>query len=230
MENFLHNYALIYALNSTNPDLDIIRCVSGVRPSYRADFKKVEIYATPAYRISEFKLVGQRSKQRSTILKGKVAVIQDRLISWEELNPIGFTYNSIGESIAFKMEQIKYNFPNLGKYYKLPPLSTFICLTIGKSPPTLVRLGKKYITCRLHSVPLTNIKITSGTFSPSHPVNLNELSPDTQVLEGALVYLDPASLIINGRFKGKYLIGEHEGTQYTIAAPHSEIYPKIFNA
>jgi len=229
-EKVINNYALIYALNCIFQDLDIFRTASGVHPSYIDDFKKIRIYSTAAYRLSAFKrsLNKYQLKKSPTFLKQEKTIIKNLLLYWEETETVGFTYNVIGEKCTLLMERIRFNFPNKGKYYKLPPLSTFINFSFGVKPPSLVRIGKKLIPCRILSYPLENIQINDGVFLPNHPVNLNELPPETLPLEGSLLYLQPSPLLIDGKLNGKHITGEIDGLKCTIALPDSTRYPQIF--
>jgi len=229
-EKIINNYALIYALNSIFQEVDIYRTVSGVRPHYLEDFKKIQIYSTAAYRFNAFKrTIRSQWKRYPEFLKQEKTLIKDLIFFWDEAESVGFTYNAIGESCALKMEKIRFNFPNLGKYYKLPPLSTFISFSVGARPPSLVRLGKKLIPCRIHSFSLENIQVGDGIFSPNHPINLSELPPETIVRGGTPLYMQPTSLLLNGELKGKYIIGEIDGLKCTIVFPNPKRYPTIFD-
>lgn len=229
MENLINNYALMYAFNNQIPNININRIISGISPYYREDFKKIGIYSTPAYRISQFKKnIQKRTENYPEILQDQKAIINDNLIYWEESEPVGFTYNSIEESHTLKMKPLQYNFPNLGCYYKIPPLSTFICFTIGKKPPNFIRLGKKFVPCRVHSLLIKNIKLIDGTFYPYHPINLSELSSESQIIEGLLVYLQPTSILVDGKLKGKFIKGEINGFECIISIPNISLYPSVF--
>ncbi len=229
MENLLNNYALMYAFNNNLPDIKINRMISGIKPHYREDFEKIETYSTPAYRLSQYKkVIHEKTKDRPKILQGQRSIINDMIIDWEESDPIVFAYNSVGELCTFKMEPLKYNFPNLGYYHKMPPLSTFICFSIGKRPPNLIRLGKKLTPCRVQSLQLENTKQSSGNFYPSHPINLSELPSDAEIIEGVPVYMQPSSILTNSKVKGNFIQGNIDGLNCQILMPNALLYPTIF--
>ena len=52
-EDYIGNYALIYALNGHINTIQRIH--SGTKPFYLEDMKKIEIYSTPALILSKFK-------------------------------------------------------------------------------------------------------------------------------------------------------------------------------
>ncbi|MHA1749070.1 MAG: type I-D CRISPR-associated protein Cas5/Csc1 [Promethearchaeota archaeon] len=230
MENVINNYSLIYAFNNNFDDLNINRSFSGTKPFYLSDFKNVKIYSTPAYLLSDFRRYNSTwHLQLLNFLKSNKCIVYDKLIQWDESKQVMFTYNSIGELSTFKMESLRLNFPNLGHQSKFPPLTTFICFTIGEKPPNFIRLGKKLSTCRVQSTPLEKISLRKESFLPHHPVNISELSPDTYIIEGSMLYMNPSSLLINGKINGEFIQASKYDALFNIALPRPSFYPKVFH-
>ncbi|MHA1249867.1 MAG: type I-D CRISPR-associated protein Cas5/Csc1 [Candidatus Helarchaeota archaeon] len=229
MESIINNYSLIYAFNQRFSDLNINRAASGIKPHYLEDFKKIKIYSTPAYLLGDFRRNNSIWKLKlAGILKAQNSIIQDKIIQWEEDQKVIFTYNSIGESLSFKMEPLRLNFPNLGRQERYPPLTTFICFTIGKRPPNFIRLGKKLSVCRVFSLPLQKISLNLDNYYPHHPVNISEMPPNSRIIEGSMVYMQPASLLINGKLNGQHIRAQIEGSTFNIALPDPQYYPSVF--
>ncbi|MHA1756269.1 MAG: type I-D CRISPR-associated protein Cas5/Csc1 [Promethearchaeota archaeon] len=232
VERVINNYALIYAFNQYHSNININRAVSGVKPFYVDDFKKIKTYSTPAYLLSDFQKYNSIWKLNISKLLQKYNLIIDNNIinNWRENQSITFTYNSVGELASFKMEPLRLNFPNLGKQNKFPPLTTFICFTIGFKPPCFIRLGKKFAVCRTYSIPIEDLTIKNGTYYPHHPVNLIELVSKYEILEGSLIFMQPTSLLINGRLKGPYLQGHINNSHFNISLPDlRSYYPSVLN-
>lgn len=205
---FMGNYALNYAFNTDIPNIH--RIISGVSPFYRDDFKKITTYLTPAQPI------------------GRKSVIHDSIVSWEIKDPVTFTYNAVGETLTFGMAPAEFNFPNLGRYEKFCPLTTFVTFIIGPRRPVIIRWGKKLVPCRVHYLAVTDAIIREGKVRPSHPMNTAELATETKVTGGTFLFVKPATLVINQEINGRYIQGKVGNKQVNIVLPQPDLYPSVF--
>lgn len=220
MEQTIGNYALMYALNSNISEIQ--RLASGTKPFYSEDQKKMLIYATPASPLFHLRVP-------SDLLSSIMNSAYQAGNKYEEQEKVRFTYNAVGESIAFGMKPATYNIPNLGNYEKLTPLNIFYTFIFGEKGPSVIRLGKKQVPCRLHYYEIEKMTEISGEYSPNHPININDLElQSNDIVSGELVYVKPTPLIVNARLKGKFLKCTVNKADFYVMLPNRSIYPKVF--
>ncbi len=220
MEQFIGNYALMYALN--NEIEEIHRITSGTKPFYSEDRKKMHIYATPACPLFYSKL----SHDLLTIVMDNAFQVRN---DYKEQNKVKFTYNAVGESIAFGMKPAQYNIPNLGNYEKFSPLNIFYTFIFGGRGASVIRLGKKQVPCRIYYHEIENITEISGEYAPAHPINLNEFDfKANDFISGEIIHIRPVPLLVNAFLKGKFLKCSIMGSEFYIILPNKPLYPNIF--
>ncbi|MBD3408046.1 MAG: type I-D CRISPR-associated protein Cas5/Csc1 [Candidatus Lokiarchaeota archaeon] len=214
------NYALMYALNRDIPD--VRRVVSGTTPHYEEDLPKMRIYATPAAPSAHFPYARSRSGNNSRWLDQQITIGYEKLAMWREGDLTSITWNSIGSSLLDVMTRDRANLPKVGKYYKFPPLRSFYFYCVGESIPSLFRLGKKYTPIRANSMQL-EATLKDGKFSPTCPVNVQDLPDSTQILRGSLLTVLPAPLLLESELQGSYLEAYDQfGYPHRIPQPNTE--------
>jgi len=230
---YIHNYALMYALNTIEPTLQ--RVVSSTQPFYERDgkpnpeeFAHFSIYATPAVR-----------SHRSPSMNFKTELLSHTTTTASA--PELITWNALGEGqIAITEIAEKRSYPKFGAYFKYPPLSTFTFYTIG-SGPSVVRVGKKEAIARIEYQPLEVVKaltskeLTEPT-SISHPVNWLDLPPSVQPRFTTMYIMKPTRLMtevtlsfngINGDIPAVVKARDAVGNLHWIALPNTELYRSI---
>lgn len=204
------NTTLLYALNIGQEKLH--RIASQTRPLYDEDVGRFSVYAT----------AGEHAGTGSEVaLKGTAYRFG------HEGGLVKITYNSVDSTQLISMQQTvfhkkeeKLNFPKLGHYMYYPPLSTIRLFVLGGTGPSVIRLGKKLPPARVIYEKLENIHFfENGEFVPDHPVQVADLSKDTQILSGTIAILPNGLLLSNSRLKGKYYTGTIRGKRYTVAPP-----------
>ncbi len=215
----LNNYALMYGLN--RQVREVRRLLSGNIPHYDEDLPRMPIYATPARPTHETDAFSTKSGGFPRLERRPR--VGDEFIGFEaNLDLDRATWNSVGESLLWAMETAKINIPKLGVYYRLSPLVTFYFYTIGQSPPSIFRIGKKHSVARLHTVPLKGTR-KSGRFRPTCPVNVIDLPDETEIIRGALITVPPAPLLFDAELDGEYIEGQDStGTIHQIPVPNVE--------
>lgn len=208
----IHNTALLYAINRQE---QVHRIASGLEPHYDEDFRKFNMYITPA-RLLDHKTRG---------------VIATAIIDFQlQPNPVKVTYNAVN-TITQLTETGRLAVPNLGAYLSYPPLSTFVAYSLGGAPPPLIRIGKKLVPARILAKSLDIVKINETSdheFIPSHPVNPMDLPSDAKILEAEMYPMPPVSVLLNARIRGPHLIlKDDKGKVHTVAIPSKEKYPSL---
>jgi CRISPR type I-D-associated protein Csc1 len=220
MEQIIGNYALMYALN--NNVSEIHRLASGTKPFYAEDQRRMRIYATPASPLFHLRVP-------SDFLSSIMNSAYQSGIKYEAQQKVKFTYNAVGELIAFGMKPATLNIPNLGNYEKLTPLNIFYTFIFGGKGPSVIRLGKKQVPCRLHFYEIEKMTEIAGEYSPNHPININELEiQSNNIISGELVYVRPTPLLVNARLKGKFLKCTVNNVDFYVMLPNISIYPQVF--
>jgi|Deesub1362A_J573_1020465.scaffolds.fasta_scaffold00838_8 CRISPR type I-D-associated protein Csc1 len=207
----ISNTALLYAFNTHS---QIHRNASGNVPHYEEDAKRFTLYSTPAELLNEDKVViGDR------ILETNVS---------REL--VRITYNSVHtvtQSVDVGKVRVKVCFPMMGQYLKYRPLVPFQGFLIGGRSSSLIRLGKKLVPVRVHYEELENVRVREGKFTPSHPVNVNDLPPETNLVRGKIQVIPPTPIYTECVLDGKYIEGECSHRRYKIALPNENKYPEV---
>ncbi len=216
-ENIISNYALMYALN----DESFSRLASGTKPHYEEDIKRFSVYATPARPYSGSALIGEKK------------------IPWSWEDPVWISYNALDSTLLFTMEKDKiikrkYNVPKVGTYLKHPPLNTFEFFIIGSPKKKVIRIGKKLSPARIRLFKCEDIKIKSGRFTPSHPVNYMDIKEKTNIIRGRFLTIPPVPLILDAVLEGEYIecrfVNERGyKTKAIIALPDKNQYPGVFH-
>jgi CRISPR type I-D-associated protein Csc1 len=212
------NYAIMYGLNRNVPE--IRRLISGNNPYYEEDLPKMGIYATPAAPASAAYFPTKSVGSRQIDYRPKVGSNHIKFDS--EPRSTEITWNSTGTSLLWMMPTEKINIPKTGSYHKIVPLATFYFYTIGTPIPSIFRIGKKHTPARLDILPLT-VKEEQGRFRPTCPVNVVDLPADTEILEGSLVTIPPAPLLLEAELDGRYVKGlDESGIVHQIPVPDQE--------
>jgi CRISPR type I-D-associated protein Csc1 len=209
MTNYIGNYALIYAINRHIQAIQ--RNASGTKPYYRQDLPKISIYATPASSSSE----------------PKVPIAIDKIFAWENQPRVYITFNSV-DTLTQLTETGRANLPKIGQKAKHPPLNSFEFFAIGGNPHGIIRLGKKQIPCRIFASPLKVERLSTGIFTPSHPVNpadLPSLLPED--IERAELIRQTPPLFVNARLKATHYVCSDGKKTFHIAKPDPNKYPNV---
>ena len=221
IETIINNYALMYALNTKITEIH--RLFSGTIPFYDQDYKKFQIYSTPAYFLEDFKnLITKNKNARSKpmIFRGRKAIVKDILNEWRTSTKRSFTYNAMGESYSFGVSKAELNFPNKGTNEKIIPLNSFIAFIIAPTiGPSIIRLGKKMMPCRVKYYELEDIKIKKGKFQPDHPINAEEMENKAEFIEGSATIMRPTPIIKNCILSGRYLEARLDNFKFEIFYP-----------
>ncbi len=206
MTNFLGNYALMYAVNRTVARLH--RNVAGSIPFYEEDRKRFPIYCTPA------------------VPSNSLIQLCGTDLSWPWHEQVFITFNSINTILNTTIE-VHTNLPQLGRKGRLPPLNSFRFFAIGGDPAGLVRIGKKFVQARIHSVKLgLEREVTKPeSFAPSHPVNPADLE-SIELEEGVLVRQFPP-LIAEARIRAPHYICRSPSQTFKIAKPDVIKYASV---
>lgn len=202
------NYALMYAINREIPE--VRRVFSAHTPFYDVDLPLMKVYATPAASISSFQHVRSTETAKPSQWVGRQSVVGERNLGrWETEGIVGMTWNSIGESVLATMKRENINIPRTGVYYKISPLNSFYCYTVGEPIPSVFRLGKKFAPVRVRLFGL-NAVLKEGLFEPTCPVNVADLPEDTKMLRGSIATVPPSPLLLDSELEGKYLEAKDE--------------------
>jgi len=227
MEEVIGDHALCYALNRHVESIH--RAFSGTKPFYNEDLPKITLYSSPAYRLRDFFQITRSKKFKSSKspVASNTSLIKDFSISWESTTLETHKYNSTGESFTFGMEKSSMNFPNLGTYQKFPPLTTFVSFVFGAPRPSLIRLGKKLVPCRLHYFKLIHCKIKKGIFTPNHPVNAIDVKARYDLIKGEIILVKPNPIVINATLEGEYIEGSCNNEKFQFCLPNFDYYENI---
>jgi CRISPR type I-D-associated protein Csc1 len=200
----------MYALNRNISE--VRRLIDGNTPHYDEDLPRMNIYATPAASVQG--IHGKFDKK---------PFIGSHQISFPSTRQRAkITWNSTGSSLLWTMPQEKINIPKTGYYEKFTPLITYYFYSLGTPIPGVFRIGKKNSPARLQTISLS-IDEKHGTFRPTCPVNVVDLPDETEILEGSLITVPPAPLLLNSELKGEYVEGiDSYGTAHRIPTPNKE--------
>ncbi len=228
--DLIGNYALMYAINRNVSD--VRRVVSGTKPHYQEDLPKMEVYATPAAPSESFTYTSSpAAKSRNwDWLENETRIGDQQVGDWDEDALIPITWNSIGESLLDVMKRDGLNIPKTGTYYRYPPLASFYFYTVGGRVPKVFRLGKKYASVRASTYEV-QMERKDGIFESTCPVNVADLPERTEIIEGGLMTVPPAPLLVNAKLKGPYLQGsDMNGFVHRIPQPDPEKYATSWGA
>jgi hypothetical protein len=127
------------------------------------------------------------------------------------------------------MKQVNVNIPELGVYYKFPPLTCYEFFLLSKQPmKSIIRIGKKSCIARLQYEELTNIRHVRGTYAPNHLVNIADVPKGTTFKEGRVLYGFPTLLIAEGIFESDFIQAEDsKGKKILIQMPRIDIYQSL---
>ncbi|RLG21296.1 type I-D CRISPR-associated protein Cas5/Csc1 [Methanosarcinales archaeon] len=203
----ISNTALLYAFNT---HAQVHRNASGNVPHYDEDVKKFTLYSTPAELLNENRVV-----IGGKLLKSEVS---------REL--VRITYNSV-QTVTQSVDVGKVCFPMMGKYLKYRPLVPFYGFLIGGRSSSLIRIGKKLVPARVYYEEVEEVKVREGRFKPSHPVNVNDLPPETRLVRGKIQMIPPTPIYTECVLEGKYVEGKCGGNRCTLALPDAEKYPEV---
>jgi CRISPR type I-D-associated protein Csc1 len=206
---YIGNYALMYAINRHIHAIH--RNASGTKPYYQHDLQRISIYATPAFLSSE----------------SQIPLTIDKVLSWENQSPVYITFNSVNTSTQLT-ETGRANLPQIGKKGKYPPLNSFDFFAIGGNPQGLVRLGKKQVPCRIFSTPITIQRMSTESFTASHPVNpmdLPHISPED--IESAELIRQTPPLLVNVRMRATHYLCSDGDRTVRIVKPDAAKYPNV---
>ena len=209
MTNYIGNYALIYAINRHIQAIQ--RNASGTKPYYQQDLPKISIYVTPASLSSE----------------SEIPFARDKIFAWENQPQVYITFNSVN-TLTQLTETGRANLPQIGRKAKYPPLNSFDFFVIGGNPHGIIRLGKKQVPCRIFAIPLKVERLSTGSFTPSHPVNpadLASLLPED--IESAELIRQTPPLLVNARLKAAHYVCNDGKKTFRIAKPDSSRYPNV---
>ncbi len=191
--NYLHNYALTYALFNESR-IQVPYFCNSYRPTYADDLAHMqqgEVYVTPAAPIN----------------------IDYLLATWK----IGqVTYYRKSEQFGGR------NYPaNIGRAKELAPESTFACYVLSAAPVTLprwIRLGKWHSKALVETEEI-EVKLRNDAYVAAGP--LNPLDVPAGVLRAFdIISMPPSSLVANARCHGDYYeiergVGLPVGLRYT---------------
>lgn len=176
-ENYLHNYALTYALGfakSVYHDLDHI-------PHYEQDLKplnKQGIYLTPARPI-DFAYVTHTYK-------------------WADLR-----YQVRMEQSSVNLP----TFGRIRELAPESCFETFLISSKSLKIPQWIRLGKWMSKAEIKVKELTNLKIKKGIFTCAYPLNPLDVMFSNQLITYDVINMPPVSLIKNVTMNGDYYDG-----------------------
>jgi CRISPR type I-D-associated protein Csc1 len=144
---------------------------------------------------------------------------------------VKISYNSVDESIIFKMEDegVKRTFPKYGAYHRFPPKTEFIFYTIGGKGPGVVRVGKKSCPCRVRYKKLKIEAINKGKFRATHPVNPRHMPADLFIIDGLEVPIPPIRIFDNVLAEGEYIKASYGNKTHFIAIPDRKLFKRVFN-
>jgi CRISPR-associated protein Csc1 len=191
--NYLHNYALTYAMFNDSR-IQVPYFCNSYRPAYADDLAQMqqgEVYVTPA------------------------APLQiDYLLATWKIGQVSYYRKS--EQFGGR------NYPaNIGRAKELAPESTFRCYVLSAAPialPRWIRLGKWHSKALVETEEIT-VKHASADYVAATP--LNPLDVPTGVLRAFdIVSMPPSSLVANARCSGDYYeiergVGLPVGLRYT---------------
>ncbi len=197
-KDVIHNYALMYALNShfriTSPHSGTSR----------------KIVPTPKYK---------ELKDPSTRFYIPFHISPAKLTKTTSL--ISHFFNSVGTTISYAIEEDrdkKLNFPRIGSYQKISPLAEYTGVLSSPEPlpkTLIIRLGKKKAPCRI-----TFTSLSGSLRSIKTPVNIeNAVNPNDiianpkslpsyseksmiQIHSGNFVMIPPSPVLTNIRASG----------------------------
>jgi len=194
--NYLHNYALTYAMFNESR-IQVPYFCNSYRPTYADDLAKMqrgEVYVTPAAPIN----------------------IDYLLATWK----IGqVSYYRKSEQFGGR------NYPaNIGRAKELAPESTFRCYVLSAAPITLprwIRLGKWHSKA-LVETEVVPWKLKDDEYRAACPLNPLDV-PANRLRAFDIVSMPPSSLVANARCVGEYYeiergIGLPVGLRYTFPA------------
>ena len=178
----IHNYALSYALSNFSYGI-----FEGNKPRYFDYLKQMNIYATPAINL-------QASK-------------------------ITISFNAMDDLTLTTGDSKKSNTPNIGKrvyvnpiyetnnsYYSLRQFRLYAFCLKNAIPPSVIRVGKKGCSCRIHWEEILNpvAKLETQFFKPTHPVNPLDVSGEIDAFD--LVNIPPHSFFRTAKIKNDWVI------------------------
>lgn len=191
--NFLHNYALTYALFNESRIRVPYFCAS-YRPTYAEDLAQVQqggVYVTPAAPIH----------------------IDYLLATWK----IGqVSYYRRSEQFGGR------NYPaNIGRAKELAPESTFVCYVLSEAElplPRWVRLGKWHSKALVECEPV-EFKLGEGGYRAAGPLNPLDV-PAGALRAFDIISMPPSSLVANAQCAGQHYalksgLGLPAGMRYT---------------
>lgn len=182
----IHNYALSYALSYFSYGV-----FEGNKPRYSDDLRQMPIYATPAINLQATKIT--------------------------------ISFNAMDDLTLTTGVSKKSNTPNLGKrvyvnpifktsnpYYSLRYFHFYAFFIKNTIPPSIVRLGKKGCSCRIHWKDISNpiARLEEEFFKPTHPVNPLDVEGEIGAFD--LVSIPPHSFFRTARIKNDWVIKQKE--------------------
>jgi CRISPR-associated protein Csc1 len=175
--NYLHNYALTYAMFNDSR-IRVPYFCNSYRPTYTNDLAQMEpgeVYVTPALPLQ----------------------IDYLLATWK----IGqVSYYRKSEQFGGR------NYPaNIGRAKELAPESTFVCYVLSATPlalPRWIRLGKWHSKALVETEEI-EVKLRNDAYVAAGP--LNPLDVPAGVLRAFdIISMPPSSLVANARCHGEY--------------------------
>lgn len=210
--DIISNTALLYAFNT---HARVHRNASGTVPHYEEDAERFTLYPTPA------------ALSERALSEGRV-VLGNALVRWGGVSTelVRMTYNSV-QTTTQTTDVGHLCFPMVGHYMKYQPLTPFEGFVLGGVSSRLLRLGKKLSPVRVYYERLEDATIREGTFTPSHPVNANDLPSTTRLVRGRLQVIPPTPIYTQCVLDGQYIEGRCDGKPYRIALPDLEKYSGV---
>jgi CRISPR-associated protein Csc1 len=191
--NYLHNYALTYALFNDSR-IRVPYFCNSYRPTYADDLaqmQRVGVYITPA------------------------APLQiDYLLATWKIGQVSYYRKS--EQFGGR------NYPaNIGRAKELAPESTFVCYVLSEAKlelPRWIRLGKWHSKALVETKDV-EVKLRSDAYTAAGPLNPLDVPANT-LRAFDIISMPPSSLVANARCVGEHYeiergIGLPAGMQYT---------------
>ncbi|PZV20068.1 MAG: type I-D CRISPR-associated protein Cas5/Csc1 [Snowella sp.] len=178
-EAILHNYSLCYALGLIKSDTYRYFCKEQI-PQYEEHLTQLneqQIYVTPA-----------RSLRHASILN-----------TWKYAN----------NNYHVEMTKTQKNIPSFGRAKEIAPESIFEFFVISQNAlklPKWIRLGKWMSKAEV-KMEQTQVKIKTGNFSCTYPLNPLDVMFTNQVISYDVINMPPVSLIRNVSLNGEYYEG-----------------------
>lgn len=175
-EAILHNYSLCYALGLIKSDTYRYFCKEQI-PQYEEHLiplNEQKIYVTPA-----------RSLRHASILN-----------TWKYAN----------NNYHVEMTKTQKNIPSFGRAKEIAPESIFEFFVISQNAlklPKWIRLGKWMSKAEV-KMEQTQVKIKTGNFSCTYPLNPLDVMFTNQVISYDVINMPPVSLIRNVTLNGEY--------------------------